>query len=187
MIKIGKTDLTKELERDIWEATSRKGLFGCFEVTIGFGGCERVDYITYDTKGIWRCYEVKISKSDFHSNAHNTFLGNFNYYVMTTDLYEEVKEEIPNHIGVYTGSRCVKKAKKQELGVDENILKNSMIRSLYREFEKQYKSSDDTLMDRKDRSISRLTRERNKWHNSYIELSNKMFEEKYLKDGEEQI
>jgi hypothetical protein len=27
------------------------GVFGCFEVTIGFHGRERVDYMTLDTKG----------------------------------------------------------------------------------------------------------------------------------------
>ena len=189
-----KTELTKELERKIWTATAKMGTFGCFEVTIGFNQKtkikERCDYITYDTQGIWRCFEVKISKSDFHSNAHNTFVGHFNYYVMPKELYEEVKDEIPNRIGVYVGDYCIKKPKKQELGVSEDVLKDSMIRSLYREFEKQFKSGNESVIANLNRKVSRLTSERNRWHNNYIELSNKMLQEKYkkeLKESEEGI
>lgn len=124
------------------------GTFGCFEVTIGFSGKERVDYMTFDTKGIWRCFEIKISLSDFRSKAHNTFVGHFNYYVMPKELYEKVKDEIPNYIGVYVGYErkgyrrmiptvdCVKKPKRQELIEDEQVLKNSMIRSLSRDVQK---------------------------------------------------
>lgn len=49
---MSKTDLTKKLEDNIWCTTNKIGVFGCFEVTIGWCGKERVDYITYDTKGI---------------------------------------------------------------------------------------------------------------------------------------
>lgn len=139
--------MTLELEKEIWKATRKKGVFGCFEVTIGWFGNERVDYITYDTKGIWRCYEIKVSKADFHSKSKNTFVGHYNYYVMTKELYEQVKDEIPPHIGVYIGGTCVKKAKKQELAVDEQILKDSLIRSLYREAEKVIKSKDPNIID----------------------------------------
>src|SRR5690554_588329 len=130
------------LERVIWSATNKMGTFGCFEVTIGFFGKERVDYMTYDTKGIWRCFEIKVSLSDFRSKAHNTFVGHFNYYVMPKELYEKVKNEIPSHVGVYVGyerkgyrrpiisAECIKKPKRQELTEDEQVLKNSMIRSL---------------------------------------------------------
>lgn len=93
---MAKTDLTIKLEKDIYAATNKLGVFGCFEVTIGFYGKERVDYMTYDTKGIWRCYEIKVSKSDFHSKAKKTFIGHFNYYVMPRALYEEVRETIRN-------------------------------------------------------------------------------------------
>ena len=47
-----KTKKTLKLEQDIYNATEKVGVFGCFEVTIGFFGKERVDYMTYDTKGI---------------------------------------------------------------------------------------------------------------------------------------
>ena len=72
--------------------TNKRGVFCCYEVTIGWYGKERVDYLTYDTNGVWRCYEIKVSKSDFYSKSHNTFLGHFNYYVMPEELYEQVKD-----------------------------------------------------------------------------------------------
>jgi hypothetical protein len=139
-------------------------------VTIGWFGKERVDYITYDTKGIWRCYEIKASKADFHSKAKKTFFGQFNYFVMPKELYEEVKDDIPNHIGVYVSGSCVKKAKKQELGIDEQILKDSMIRSLCREVDKQIKSGSPTLVEILNAEIRNAKRESDKYKNKYWEL-----------------
>ena len=133
---MAKSEETIKLERTIWRATAKQGLFGCFEVTIGWFGRERVDFLTYDTKGVWRCYEIKISKADFNSKSRHTFIGHFNYYVMPLELYEQVKDKIPNHIGVYVEGRSVKKAKRQELGADEQVLKDSLIRSLCRDVEK---------------------------------------------------
>lgn len=40
-----KTDLTRQAEKCLWHETNRMGVFGCFEVTIGWSGNERVDYI----------------------------------------------------------------------------------------------------------------------------------------------
>lgn len=62
-----KTNLTKLLENQIARTTqeNRKGfVFGVNEVTIGLKGKERVDYMTCSTEGIFRCYEIKISKAD---------------------------------------------------------------------------------------------------------------------------
>ncbi|MEJ9149089.1 hypothetical protein P4520_28825, partial [Bacillus thuringiensis] len=96
---MAKTELTTKMERQIYAATNKQGVFGCFEVTIGWFGKERVDYLTLDTKGIWRCYEIKVSVSDFRSKANKTFCGHYNYYVIPEELYEKVKDEIPSHIG----------------------------------------------------------------------------------------
>lgn len=135
---MAKTDLTLKMERMIWDATVKMGVFGCFEVTIGWLGNERVDYLTYDTKGTWRCYEIKVSKSDFRSKAAVTFVGHFNYYVMPQELYEQVKDEIPDGIGVYVGGISVKRARRQELGVEPHVLYESMIRSMSRDVETAY-------------------------------------------------
>lgn len=177
-MKIAKTELTIHLEREIWEATRKQGVFGCFEVTIGWFGKERVDYITYDTKGIWRCYEIKVFKSDFNSKAKKTFIGHFNYYVMPNELYDQVKEEIPKHIGVYTGGWCVKKPKKQELKVDEQILKNSMIRSLYREVEKVIKSENPTIVENLNKRLNKAKRDTEEYKDKYWKLM-RIGQEKY--------
>ena len=155
-----KTELTLQLERNIWRATNKQGVFGCYEVTIGWFGHERVDYMTYDTKGVFRCYEIKVSKSDFHSPAAATFCGHYNYYVMPRALYEQVKDEIPADIGVYCECQrrdgtayeaepcvSVKKAKRRELTVDANVLKDSIIRSLCRDVGKQVASGNPTLIE----------------------------------------
>lgn len=167
---MAKAEATLQLEKEIWSATHKQGVFGCFEVTIGFFGKHRVDYLTYSTKGIWRCYEIKISKSDFHSKAHNTFVGHFNYYVLTQELYEQVKTEIPSHIGVYIGDWCKKRAKRQWLKEDEQVLKNSMIRSLYREVEKQIKSGDILLIEVCHRQINTLEKQSKEWREKYWDL-----------------
>lgn len=85
------------------ESNPKARFIGCFEVTIGWYGKERVDYITYDTKGIWRCYEIKVSKSDFHSKAKKTFIGHYNYFVVTRELYNEIKNEIHCNIVSFMG------------------------------------------------------------------------------------
>jgi len=136
---------TKELEQKIYWQLAKQGTYLCFEVMMpndyrGAKQNERVDLLTYDTKEIWKFYELKISKSDFHSKAKKTFLGNYNYFVMPVELYEQVKDEIPNNIGCYVADNfncwSIKKAKKQDLQVDEDKLKNAFIQSLSRQHEK---------------------------------------------------
>lgn len=159
---MAKTEITKQLEMTITQAMVKVGTYGCLEVTIGTLGEERVDYMTVDSKGTWRCFEVKCSVSDFRSKAKKSFVGHYNYFVLTEELYEKVKDEIASEIGVYVGLkrvRCVKRAKKQELKVDENILTLSMIRSLSRDANKLYVSGNDVAMNKFNREINRLTEE----------------------------
>lgn len=144
-----KTNQTLNYEMYLKKYTNKRGTFCCEEVTIGWYGKERVDYLTYDTNNIFKCYEVKVTKSDFYSKCHNTFVGNYNYYVMPLDLYEQIKKDVPKEIGVlvenldikgnvdkHTPLKSIKKATKQKLKISKDILKNSLIRSLYREVKK---------------------------------------------------
>ncbi|EIT85932.1 hypothetical protein A374_08854 [Fictibacillus macauensis ZFHKF-1] len=142
--------------------------------------------MTYDTKGVWRCYEIKVSKSDFYSKAKKTFVGHLNYFVLTKELYEIVKDDIPKHIGVYIGGICVKKAKKQELHVDEEILKNSLVRSLSREVNKQYKSGNPIAVDALNRQISYEKKEKEMYQRDYRQLTKKLYE-KYGRDWENKL
>lgn len=171
--EIAKTEATKKLEKSLYTYTNKQGTFGCFEMTVGWFGSERVDYITYDTKGIWRCYEIKVSKADFYSTAKKTFVGHFNYFVMPSTLFEEVKEDIPAHIGVIAeGCFSIKKAKRMELAVEEKVLKDSLIRSLSREAEKLYKSENPEYLNRLKRLAEKYKKESSDWRRKYTELMN---------------
>ncbi|WP_163255785.1 hypothetical protein [Bacillus tropicus] len=170
---MAKTEATIEMERQIYAATKKQGVFGCFEVTIGWFGKERVDYLTLDTKGIWRCYEVKVSVSDFRSKANKTFCGHYNYYVIPRELYEKVKDEIPSHIGVYIGGRLEKRAKKQELAVEEDILKASLIRSLSREADKLIKSDNPSTVESLQRQIRYERKQKEEYRRMYQEARRK--------------
>lgn len=64
----------------------------------------RVDYIQFKPlnntvsgieKGDFFCFEVKSSVDDFHSKNGHNFLGDYNYYVMPEEVYEQIKAEIP--------------------------------------------------------------------------------------------
>ncbi len=167
------TELTKAIKTAIWKFTDKQGTFGCEEVTIGWYGAERVDYMTYDVHDTFRCYEIKITKADFHSKNHNSFVGHLNYYVFPAPLYQEVRSEIPDGIGVllYSQSKnpyfeknsnniwIEKRPKRREPTVDIQILKNSMIRSLDREIDYYRKSTDRDTILKKNREISRLQEE----------------------------
>ena len=155
------------LERNIWSATHKQGVFSAFEVTIGWSGTERVDYMTYDTKHVFRCYEIKVSKSDFRSPAAKTFCGHFNYFVMPYELYQQVMDEIPMGIGVFCEARsrdpqlaklepctCVRQARRRKLTVAPEVLKDSMIRSLSRDLGKQMASGSPTLMECYNRELA---------------------------------
>lgn len=166
---MAKTEVTTEMERQIYAATKKQGVFGCFEVTIGWFGKERVDYLTLDTKRIWRCYEVKVSVSDFRSKANKTFCGHYNYYVMPRELYEKVKGEIPSHIGVYIGGWLEKRAKKQELAVEEDVLKASLIRSLSREADKLIKSDNPSTVESLQRQIRYERKQKEEYRRMYQE------------------
>lgn len=54
----------------------------------------------YDIGRRMTCFEVKISKEDFHSEHGHNFHGHRNYYVMPAPLAKELKHEIPVHIGM---------------------------------------------------------------------------------------
>lgn len=82
--------------------------YGTTEVTIQFPKKKKelVDFMSYDArKDIFRCYEIKVSMNDFHSKAAKSWYGNYNYLVLSRDLYmqqslEKWKEQVPKHVGI---------------------------------------------------------------------------------------
>ena len=60
------------------------------------------------------CYEVKISVSDFKSKHGHNFFGNHNYYVVSSNIYDGIKDLVPDDIGIIvyyanTGNMRIKK------------------------------------------------------------------------------
>lgn len=169
------TQLTKDIKMALWRNTHKMGTYGCFEVTIGWN--ERVDYMTYDTKGVFRCYEVKVSKADFCSKCKHTFAGHYNYYAMPEDLYEEIKEDIPPDVGVYVFRHkelyIAKKAKKRNVGNPEE-LKNDIIRALSREAAKTIENHDELHIQKLNREIGQLRREKERYRQEYWHLRRKI-------------
>lgn len=173
-----KTQETLEIEKKLYANTVQRGVYGAFEVTFGR---ERVDYITVDRKGIWRAYEVKVSKADFHSRAAKSFVGNYNYYVMPEWLYEEIKEEIPTHIGVTNGKMCLKKPKRVPLSLPVETLYINLVCALNREADKYYNNQDEDLIAKYKRVIDRLHKDIDRhyrnmcgWMNKYYALKEKI-------------
>lgn len=125
---------------------------------------EIVDLLESNSQKGWICYEIKISKSDFHSKAIKSFVGHYNYYLMPNELYEELKKEIPKEIGVYTYDgktlTLVKKSKGQKLvdGIDEQ-LNYGMIRALARERDERFEKSKQLTFKELNSYISKLEQE----------------------------
>ena len=134
--------------------------YGTTEVTIDFqrngNGRELVDFISYDPKkDIFRCMEIKISMQDFRSNAKKSWYGNYNYLVLSYDLYQEQsldnwKSEIPAHVGIIVINtstlerETVKRSSAIEIDdVQKDMLKNSLIRTLF------YQNQNDSWYLRK--------------------------------------
>lgn len=140
-----KSEQTNALEKALMQSTIEKRTFGCPEVTIGWYGKQRVDFMMTNTRGVIWCYEIKVSKPDFHSEHGHNFEGHYNYYVMTPELYKEVKDEIPDNVGVLVGKSlaCKKRAKRKKI-TDKRAseLRMFLIRSMSREVKKSYTSSD---------------------------------------------
>lgn len=184
-----KTAETIDLERRVFNYAMANGQFGCHEVTLGFGGMERVDFLSLDSKRIWRCYEIKISKADFHSKAANSFKGHLNYYVMPHALYLKVQAEIPQEIGVLVPDErdewhrqhgnlySAKGAKRVPLKKEELVLYDSLLRSMHRAYQ-------DFMQQKDSEKFAFLKKEKEKAMQNYEEAK-KNFNIAKMKDNAE--
>ena len=135
---MAKSQKTYELEEIITLATARKDRVGCAEVTLGNEGI--VDYVSIELGGrhIVRCYELKISRSDFLSDAKKTFVGEYNYYVIPSELWGEIRNHVEPGVGVWcvtkTGRAYVqKKAKARKCKLSKKMILMQVLRALNRE------------------------------------------------------
>lgn len=129
--------------------------YGTTEVTLNvFGitnGKEIVDFLSWNPKkDIYKCYEIKVTMSDFHSNAKKSWYGNYNYLVISRELYlkqtlEEWKREIPTDVGIIVinldtlKKETVKKASKRNISTTiKGMLKDSLLRTLFYQNQNDY-------------------------------------------------
>lgn len=141
---------TKDIENIAYNYLWKKGWYGVFEVAVPRAIVnkyhrERVDLLTYETTGIYRAYEIKNSKSDFYSRCAWSWIGNYNYFIMPYKLYTEVKNDIPDGIGVWVvreyskSMECIKKPKRRELLCYSTDMMFSMMQAMSREYKKYRK------------------------------------------------
>lgn len=145
-----KTPLTLALEETLYAYCREKGEVVVEEVVMpdDLGIVDTLSLrLLSDDNYEWRCFELKVSKGDFRSPAKLSFVGHYNYFVLPEALYRQVAEEIPEHVGVlvYHGYAnpeehstpgylvSGKKARYQELQVNEKALLYHLITSQARE------------------------------------------------------
>ena len=154
-----KSLITNHIEYLLFQHTNKLGTYGCREVKIGgvktrqfvTDKKEFVDYMTITSDGRITCYEIKSSLSDIKSSARLSFYGHKNYFVMPTDLYNDICNEswflrkLENHsIGVISVSKLdelkvVKKCKNKNLSIGiQTILLESFAKSTARDAAKLY-------------------------------------------------
>lgn len=133
-----KTEETYRLEEIITLATWKPGIIGCAEVGLGELGI--VDYATVELGGdqLIRCYELKITRSDFLSDAKKSFVGNYNFYVIPSELYDSVKGDIETWVGCWTIDRLghahrKKPAKRMRPGVTPSYMTGRIVLALERQ------------------------------------------------------
>lgn len=126
------------------------------EVTFNYGSLDecRVDYMlckpinNYTTDGIenstFTAYEIKSSVADFNSgHGCNWHIADKSYLVTLHEVFEQVKDQLPDHVGcmVLTGSyiKVVKRAKKFNRTKSTSEMLLMMFRSSNRELYKMRK------------------------------------------------
>lgn len=138
---MAKTKMTIALEEALKQQSREKREYGCTEVTIGFKhdnhGNEIADYMSMDADGVFRCYELKVTAADLATDNKLSWYGDYNYLVVSEQLYMKNPpwgNFIPPYVGILAGPRLQvkRKAKKKDISEEQrNMLRDSLIRSLY--------------------------------------------------------
>lgn len=191
---------TLEIEEQLYTMVRKQRLYGCSEVTIGFyrngHGDEIVDFCTMDSKGIVRCYEIKVTLADFKSKAKLSWYGHFNYLVVTEDLLNQLTDElleeyIPKYVGIAipdfnswsNGLKIIKRAKKQSLSTnDEIMIKESLVRSLSYKVNKVRDANNLEKFSTLNKNLNKAIRDLNSKKEEYEKLKYKILTiEHYLR------
>ena len=130
---------------------------GCYDVKVHLPGNDMVmDFMTYDSNiDAVGCYTIKTTLSDLFSINSKSFCGNYNYLVITQDMWKAIKEDksyfdnlIPDFVGIVICDAenkttfCLRYTKRQALGAySHTALKDSLIYALFSKWqstEKKY-------------------------------------------------
>lgn len=151
-----KTRETLELEQALIADTEKNGLYGVQEVTIGFSsqgmGNEIADFISMDAKGLFRCYELKVTLSDLKSRNKLSWYGDYNYLVVSAALEQRVADwdlYIPSWVGILVGSslRLYRRPARIQISEPQRaMLKDSLLRSMAVRLETYRKAADPDSM-----------------------------------------
>ncbi|GAF41918.1 hypothetical protein FC83_GL000114 [Agrilactobacillus composti DSM 18527 = JCM 14202] len=150
-----------------------------------------VDTLSQDSEQAYTCFELKVTKNDFHSKAKLSFVGHYNYFVFPSHLLDQVLAEVPDNIGILVfdyyapelrqtrrlpvpGTLTIyKKAPKQTLGLDETQLAQHFLRSLNREVDKAKRLTNGLKNYNTQQLLTELSKRRDQGrldtlaHNSY--------------------
>lgn len=156
-----KTQITKQLEQAVVNDAFRKNKHPALEVpfwhtkSIGeniwgrIGQGEFIDAVI-EKDGMFTCLELKISMSDLHSNAAQTYVGNRNFLVCPIKMAEKIKvtndswlKDNPD-IGIigWDGKDSFKIIKRCKINYslpanDQTTLAKGMIESMSKELRKE--------------------------------------------------
>lgn len=175
-LHMAKCKETLEIEEKLHYMCKRRRIYGCEEVTIGFynagKGNEIVDFCTMDSKGVIRCYEIKVTLADLKSKAKKSWYGHYNYLVVTRELLEKIKDNIedyiPDYVGVAIpcpdswsdGIEICCNAKKQQISSEQELMmKESMIRSMSYKMQKIRNAADLEKMAKLQSELRKLDKE----------------------------
>lgn len=137
-----------------------------------------------DSKGVVKCYEIKVSIDDLKSSAHLSFYGHYNYLVITSELYQKVTDwdlYIPKHVGIIVGTSLASKRKAKRCILspqDESMLKESMVRSMFYKMQRYKDAQSITRQKYLESRIRELTNERNQYRDELT--STKRYADEYL-------
>ena len=183
-----KTKDTVHIENQLYKMCQKKRIYGCEEITIGFfhqgKANERVDFATMDSKGILRCYEIKVTLADLKSHAKKSWYGHYNYLAVTPKLWNKIKDDIdtyiPNYVGVVIpnndswgdGIEVVRNAKKVELSCEtEKMMKESMIRSMSYKIYNYRDTTDATKYKELKKKLNQSEKDRQLYYKEVSRLS----------------
>lgn len=134
--KITKEDIIRAL---VISTTSKmRKNYGVLNVNLEKGSGQ-VDYITMDDKDIFRCYEIR-TEDDFSLKEKMYFVGNYNFLVLSEDVYEKLKKNIERGfygVGIYTYNgyelKLIRRATLKTVHLSEKVrLMQCMIHTLSR-------------------------------------------------------